>query len=37
LQYHPSLFVDAHHMNPKRNLGRWIERLAALKIESRKV
>ena len=37
LKNHPPLFVDAHHMNPKRNLGRWIERLPALKVESRKV
>ena len=37
LKNHPPLFVDAHHVNPKRNLGRWIERLPALKVESRKV
>ena len=37
LKNHPPLFVDAYHVNPKRNLGRWIERLPALKVESRKV
>ena len=34
LKHHLSLFVNAHHMNPERNLGRWIERLPALKVES---
>jgi hypothetical protein len=37
LKNHPPLFVDAYHVNPKRNLGRWIERLPALKVESREV
>jgi len=37
LKNHPPLFVNAHHMNPERDLSRWIERLAALKVESREV
>jgi hypothetical protein len=34
LQYHPSLFVNAHHMNPERDLGGWVKRLTALKVEA---
>jgi hypothetical protein len=37
LKNHPPLIVDAHHVNSERNLSRWIERLAALKVESREV
>ena len=37
LKNHPPLIVDAHHVNPERNLGRWIERLPALEVESREV
>ena len=37
LKNHPPLIVDAHDVNPKRNLGRWIERLPALKVKSREV
>ena len=37
MKYHPTLFVDAHYVNPERNLGRRVKRLPALKIESRKV
>jgi hypothetical protein len=37
LKYHPPLIVDAHHVNPERNLGRWIERLPALEVKSREV
>ena len=37
LKNHPPLIVDAHHVNPERNLGWWIEWLPALKVKSREV
>jgi hypothetical protein len=37
LKNHPPLIVDAHHVNPERNLCRRVERLPALEVESREV
>jgi len=34
LKHDPALIVDAHHVNPERNLGRWIKRLPALQVKS---
>ena len=37
LKNDPTLIVDAHNVNPERNLSGWIKRLPALQVKSRKV